>query len=114
MAGFEGPLSPPADRLLKDGDEVTAGSVVFRVLHTPGHTPGGVCLLAGNTLFSGDTLFAGGVGRTDLVGGSSESLVSSIREKLLTLSDDIAVCPGHGPRTTIGQERTGNPWLSGI
>lgn len=114
MAGFEGPISPPADPLLRDADEVAAGSVVFRVIHTPGHTLGSICLLAGNALFSGDTLFAGGVGRVDLPGGSSESLASSIREKLLSLADNTLVYPGHGPATTIGRERSSNPCLSDI
>lgn len=111
LAGYTGPLSPPADRLLEDGDEITVGELVFRVVHTPGHTPGGICLVAEGVLFSGDTLFAGGVGRTDFPGGSHEQLVEAIRSKLLVLPDDTMICPGHGPRTTIGAERKANPWL---
>ena len=114
LSGFVGhsePLSPRADRLLKEGDEVAAGELLFRVIHTPGHTPGGICLAVGDVLFSGDALFAGGIGRTDFPGGSLEQLVESIRTKLLVLPDDTVVYPGHGPRTTIGAERASNPWL---
>lgn len=111
LVGCTRPSSPPADRLLKDGDEIAVGEMVFRVIHTPGHTPGGVCLSSGNVLLSGDTLFAGGVGRTDFPGGSHEQLIESIRTKLLVLPDDTAVYPGHGPNTTIGLERQTNPWL---
>jgi len=103
--------SPPADRLLKDGDVIRFGKVTLRVIHTPGHTLGGVCLHRGNILFTGDTLFAGGVGRTDLKGGSSEFLADSIRTKLLVFSDDTIIFPGHGPSSTIGQERRYNPFL---
>jgi len=111
LIGCAHPLSPSADRLLKDGDEIRAGRLVFRVLHTPGHTPGGICLLTDGILFSGDTLFAGGIGRTDFQGGSIEQLIESIHARLLVLPDDTAVYPGHGPETTIGAERTTNAWL---
>jgi glyoxylase-like metal-dependent hydrolase (beta-lactamase superfamily II) len=100
--------SPPADRLLADGDVIEVGRGRLRVLHTPGHTPGGICLLGDGFLLSGDTLFFEGVGRTDLPGGDPRRLVSSIRDKLMTLPDDIVVLPGHGPLTTIGQERAAN------
>ncbi len=103
--------SPPADRLLHDGEEVELGRVRIMVLHTPGHTPGGICLLAGGMLFSGDTLFAGSVGRTDLPGGSEKALMKSIGDKLMVLPDDTAVRPGHGPRTTIAREKRENPFL---
>ena len=109
--GQSGPLSPPADRILEDGDVIEIGGIVFRVIHTPGHTPGGICLLAGEVLFSGDTLFAGSIGRTDFPGGSHEQLIESIRSRLLILPDDTLVYPGHGPQTTIGIERAQNPWL---
>ena len=112
MAGYGGALSPAADRLLKDGDEIVVGSLIFRVAHTPGHTPGGMCLLAEGFVFSGDTLFAGSVGRTDLPRGSHEQLIESIKNNLLVLPDDTAVYPGHGPETTIGVERRTNPWLA--
>jgi glyoxylase-like metal-dependent hydrolase (beta-lactamase superfamily II) len=85
----------------------------FRVIHTPGHTPGGICLLGEGVLFSGDTLFSCGVGRSDIPtsGGSHRQLIDSIREKLLVLDDDIKIYPGHGPETTIGAERRDNPFL---
>jgi len=106
------PLPPlKADRLLQDGDTVAFGSEALEVIHTPGHTPGGICLLADDIVFTGDTLFAKGIGRTDFPGGSYETLLRSIRERLLTLPDDTRVYPGHGPPTTIGQERLGNPYL---
>ncbi len=104
--------SPPADRLLADGEIIALGGLQVKVLHTPGHTPGGICLLVDNTLFSGDTLFAGSVGRTDLPGGSERAIINSIKEKLMTLPDDTSVRPGHGPRTSIGREKNENPFLS--
>ncbi len=109
--GHVGPISPPADRLLADGDEIVAGNLRFTVLHTPGHTPGGICLSIGDALFAGDTLFAGSIGRSDFPGGSHRQLLSSIREKLLLLPDETIVYPGHGCETTIGVERATNPWL---
>ncbi len=104
--------SPPADRLIQDGDEIAVGKGTLRVLHTPGHTPGSVGLLGDGFLLSGDTLFFEGVGRTDLPGGNARHLERSIREKIMTLPDDIVVLPGHGPLTTIGQERQNNAFLS--
>lgn len=103
--GTEPVVSTPADRLLREGDEVRMGPISFRVIHTPGHTPGGICLYADGHLFSGDTLFAGSVGRTDFPGGSMEQLFEGIRDKLLTLPNDTIVYPGHGPATTIGDEK---------
>ena len=104
---------PKADRLLEDEDVISVGGLDFRVIHTPGHTPGGICLLGEGVLFSGDTLFFSSVGRSDIPtsGGSHHQLIQSIKEKLLTLDDDIKVYPGHGPETTIGAERRGNPFL---
>jgi glyoxylase-like metal-dependent hydrolase (beta-lactamase superfamily II) len=104
--------SPPADRLLEDGEDIELGGLRLKVLHTPGHTPGGICLLVDGVLFSGDTLFAGSVGRTDLPGGSERAILESIRGKLMALPDATMVRPGHGPRTTIGREKTDNPFLS--
>jgi hydroxyacylglutathione hydrolase len=110
-------ISPAADRLLCDGDEIVAGALILRVLHTPGHTPGGICLFAAGDedgapqLFSGDTLFAGSVGRTDFPGGDGRSLARSIAEKLAPLPADTVVHPGHGPDTTIGRERRLNPFF---
>jgi glyoxylase-like metal-dependent hydrolase (beta-lactamase superfamily II) len=113
LAFFEGANVKPvrAARLLEDGDKIPLGNVVMDVMHTPGHTPGGISLRCGDMLFSGDTLFLEGVGRTDLPGGSTEALVKSIREKLFVLSDDVRVFPGHGPETTIGFEKRYNPFL---
>ncbi|MGE5483935.1 MAG: MBL fold metallo-hydrolase [Ignavibacteriales bacterium] len=100
-----------ADRLLRDGDTIEVGEVVLRVLETPGHTPGGISLAGEGVVFTGDTLFAGSVGRTDFPGGSFDDLITSIRDKLLPLGDDFEVYPGHGPSTTIGEERVANPFL---
>ena len=104
--------SPPPDAYLKEGEAVTVGRGTLTVIHTPGHSPGSVSLLADSFLLSGDTLFFGGVGRTDLPGGSFKSLEDSIKRKLLTLRDDLLVLPGHGPHTTIGQEKETNPFVS--
>lgn len=100
---------PSLDGWLRDGQEFSVGEVVVKVLHTPGHTPGGVCFFAPSlkAVFTGDTLFAGGVGRTDLLGGDAEHLAKSIQEKLFSLGDDVVVYPGHGGQTTIGFERAG-------
>lgn len=107
--------SPPADITVKDGDHIVVGDVSLLVIHTPGHSPGGICLLCDGNLFSGDTLFVGGVGRTDLPGSSHDQFMKSIREKLLTLPDDTIVWPGHdygaSPSSTIGREKGWNPWL---
>lgn len=111
LIGFTEPISPAADRLLVEGDAVTVGNTMFKVIHTPGHTPGGICLYYGSILFSGDTLFAGSIGRSDFPGGSHEQLIDSIKRKLLVLPDDTDVYSGHGPITTIGEERRNNPWL---
>ena len=97
--------SPPADHPLHDGDRIRVGNGALRVLHTPGHSPGSVCLQAGDFLLSGDTLFFEGVGRTDLPGGDARQLERSIRDRLMTLPDETEVLPGHGPLTTIGAER---------
>jgi hydroxyacylglutathione hydrolase len=104
--------SPPPDRLLADGDEIAVGRTSLRVIHTPGHTPGSISFVHGGVLFSGDTLFSGGVGRTDLPGGSWKDLERSIRERILTLPEETLVLPGHGPWTTVGQERAANPFLT--
>lgn len=111
MLGIFYPIPPSPDRVLKDGDSIEVGDLHFAVLHTPGHTPGGICLLGEGVVFSGDTLFNCGVGRTDLPGGNYDKLMGSIQTKLMTLPDDTIVYPGHGPDTTIGAERKGNPYL---
>lgn len=102
---------PAADRLLREGDTIDIGSLHFRVLHTPGHTPGGICLLEEGIVFSGDTLFNFGIGRADFPGASYDKEIESIRTKLMTLPDNTLVYPGHGPDTTIGVEREFNPFL---
>ena len=107
------PTPPPPDGLLKDGDSIDIGDLHFVVLHTPGHTPGGICLLGQGVVFSGDTLFNYSIGRTDLPGGSYSKLMNSIQTKLMTLPDNTVVYPGHGDETTIGAERRGNPYLQG-
>ena len=106
--------SPPADIIVEDGDTITIGEEQLQVLHTPGHTPGGICLYNPPNCFTGDTLFVGGVGRTDFQGGSMEDLSRSIREKLLTLPADTVVWPGHGyggSKSTIGEEARSNPFF---
>lgn len=105
--------APAADVLLEDGETVEEAGVSLKVLHTPGHTPGGICLYAepDGVLFAGDTLFADSVGRTDFPGGDMDQLIGSIHRKLLTLPDSTAVYPGHGMRTTIGREKRANPFL---
>ncbi|MDD2421740.1 MAG: MBL fold metallo-hydrolase [Heliobacteriaceae bacterium] len=103
---------PAADRLLREGDTVKIGkTITLEVLHTPGHTPGGISLKAPGVVFTGDTLFCGSIGRTDFPGGSFTNLIQSIKDKLLVLPDDTMVYSGHGPESTIGQERRTNPFL---
>ncbi|MFC2071165.1 MBL fold metallo-hydrolase [Chloroflexota bacterium] len=101
----------PPDRLLKGGDSIDIGDLHLLVLHTPGHSLGGICLLGEGVLFSGDTLFNFGIGRFDLPGGNGRQLMNSIHTKLMVLPDSTVVYPGHGPETTIGTERQGNPFL---
>ena len=104
--------SPPRpDMILKDGDHIDVGDLHFEVLHTPGHSSGGICLSGHGVVFSGDTLFNAGIGRTDFPGMSHDRLMKSIHEKLMVLPDETIVYPGHGPSTTIGDERRGNPFL---
>lgn len=113
--GFSYEEPPRVDVYWSDGEEYRVGDMQFQVLHCPGHTPGHVALFATNErkVFVGDVLFAGSIGRTDLPGGSTEQLLNSIRTKLLTLGDDVEVYSGHGPVTTIGEERRTNPFLTG-
>ncbi len=111
MFGLSAENSPPADRLLEDGDEVVFGEITLKVIHTPGHSPGGICLHTPGHLFAGDTLFAGSIGRTDLPGGDYDTLIASIKERLLELPEDTVVYTGHGPETSIGNEKRMNPFL---
>ena len=111
MPGHSHSLPPPPGRLLKDGDNLEFGDQYLLVLHTPGHSPGGICLLGEGVLFSGDTLFNLGIGRFDMRGGNGRQLMTSIYTKLMVLPDSTLVYPGHGPETTIGSERQWNPFL---
>ena len=104
--------SPQADRFVKHGDVITAGEVSLTVLHTPGHSPGGISLLEQGMVFTGDALFAGSIGRSDFPGGDLMTLLHSIKTNLMTLPDDTKVFPGHGPASTIGDERRDNPFLN--
>lgn len=113
--GFAFEPPPPVDHYWTDGEKYAVGELEFQVLHCPGHTPGHVVFYEHKerTVFVGDVLFAGSIGRTDLPGGSTDQLLSSIETKLLTLGDDVKVYSGHGPTTTIGEERLTNPFLIG-
>lgn len=106
------PPESKADVTVSDGDTLCIGNAEVKFIHTPGHTVGGMCALCGDELISGDALFSESVGRTDFPGGDHSQLISSIKNKLLTLEDKICVHPGHGPSTTIGHERVYNPYLS--
>lgn len=101
-----------ASRLLEDGDILKIGKYALEVIHTPGHTPGSICLKANGVIFSGDTLFCGGIGRTDFTYGSEEDIMRSIKERLLVLDDNYVIYPGHGPSSTIGRERADNPFVT--
>jgi glyoxylase-like metal-dependent hydrolase (beta-lactamase superfamily II) len=103
-----------ADRIIDEGDTIDKAGIRLRVIHTPGHTPGGICLYSekDGIIFVGDTLFAGSIGRTDFPNGDMKKLIEGIKHKLFVLPDDTVVYPGHGPETTIGREKTDNPFLS--
>jgi hydroxyacylglutathione hydrolase len=112
--GFNWEIEPVApDLLIDETDSRVLAGIEFQVLHVPGHCPGSICFFAKKerVLFGGDVLFAGGVGRWDLPGGDAQLLMSGIKNKVLPLGDDVTVCPGHGPTTTIGEERLSNPFL---
>lgn len=109
--GFGRIEKPRPDRLLAAGDEIVFGEARGTVLHTPGHTPGGISILFDDFVVVGDTLFSRSIGRTDFEGGDLDTLLASIRGELLSLPDDTIVLCGHGPRTTIGEERRENPFL---
>lgn len=104
---------PDPDRFIKEGETIEVGNIKLKVIHTPGHSPGGVSLLCDEGIFVGDTLFQGSIGRTDFRAGSMPELKSSIREKLYTLPDDTIVYTGHGPETTIGEEKKYNMFVKG-
>ena len=109
--GLQTENSPPPDQTLDEGQIIDCGDITLKVIHTPGHTPGGISLHAGDTVFVGDTLFAGSIGRTDFPGGDHETLLASIRTKLFVLDDEVVVYSGHGPETTIGREKRYNPFV---
>jgi len=116
QAGWLGVPTPqvaPPDASAEDGLTIGLATLPAQVLHTPGHTPGSICLLVPDhhLLLAGDTLFAGSIGRTDLPGGDGQQILRSLRERLLVLPDSTHVVPGHGPETTIGEERQSNPFL---
>ena len=111
FGGLAESVPPVYEKFVEDGDILTVGNIKIKVIHTPGHTEGGVCYLIDDKLFSGDTLFRESVGRTDLFGGSFEMLVGSIKNKLFKLDDNTTVYPGHGPVTTIGYEKKHNEIL---
>lgn len=117
LIGLIFPPSPPPGRLLRDGEEIAVGSLKLAVLHTPGHSPGSICLFhrgddaKSPVLFSGDTVFEGSVGRTDLPGGSYQALMRSIREKIIPLPDATRILTGHGPATTLAREKRHNPYI---
>lgn len=104
-------LKLPPDYFIKDGDKLPLGDSLLEIIHTPGHSPGGVCVLFGNMLFTGDTLFQLSIGRTDLFGGSLQKLMESVKTRLFTLDDAVVVYPGHGPSTNIGFEKENNPYV---
>ena len=103
--------SPAADTFVKDGDLIECAEMKLKVLHTPGHTPGGISLLLDDAIFTGDTLFSGSVGRFDLPGGSEEVLLNSIK-KILSLDENLIIYPGHGPSTTVSEELRSNPFIT--
>ena len=109
--GLSSENSPPPDRTLEEGDQMAFGKLKLQVIHTPGHTPGGISLYTDGHLFVGDTLFAGSIGRTDFPGGDYETLISSVRDKLFPLGDDVTVYTGHGPETNLGHEKRTNPFV---
>lgn len=113
MFGVASVAVPTVDIALHHDDDIQVGGCKGRVIHTPGHTPGGVCFHFDDALFVGDTLFAGSIGRTDLPGGSLQELLTAIKERLLILDETLVVLSGHGPDTTIGEEKRYNPFLTG-
>jgi hydroxyacylglutathione hydrolase len=112
MWGMEIQNSPPPSRYIDEGDVITFGDISLKVLHTPGHSPGGISLVTDKIVFVGDTLFAGSIGRTDFPGGDYEGLLRNVQTKIFTLGDDVIVYPGHGPETTVGHERQYNPFFA--
>jgi len=102
---------PHPDRLLKNKEKIMVGSIEFEVIHTPGHTPGSICIRVNKYIFTGDTLFCTGIGRVDLPGGNFQTLQSSIRDKIFSLPEDTEIFPGHGPESTVEKEKRENPFV---
>jgi hydroxyacylglutathione hydrolase len=111
--GMSAEDSPEPDRMIEEDDTIVIGTITLKVIHTPGHTQGGISLYTDGILFVGDTLFAGSIGRTDFPGGNYDTLLNSIQKKLFPLGDDVRVLSGHGPETTIGREKQkrNNPFV---
>ena len=108
---LDGKFNTEAELSIQDGMTIKLGNKEIKCIETPGHTAGGMSFLVGSILFTGDTLFSGSIGRTDLGGGDYGTIISSIKNKLMTLPDDTIVCPGHGPETTVKEQRVSNPYL---
>ncbi|WP_446897527.1 MBL fold metallo-hydrolase [Clostridium sp. LBM24168] len=106
-----GDVHDSVDKFLKDGDELVLGKLKIKAIYTPGHSPGGMCFLVDNVVFTGDTLFCGSIGRTDIEGGDFETIIRSIKDKLMILPDNVIVLPGHEGKSSIGRERISNPFL---
>ena len=106
-----GTIELNADILLEDGDEISFGDLTAKIIHTPGHTPGGISIKIGNSIFTGDTLFAGSIGRTDFPGGSYKEIISSIKNRIIIYPDETIIYPGHGPATNVKIEKANNPFL---
>ena len=106
-----GTIELNADILLEDGDEISFGDLTAKIIHTPGHTPGGISIKIGNSIFTGDTLFAGSIGRTDFPGGSYKEIISSIKNRIIIYPDETIIYPGHGPATNFKIEKANNPFL---
>ncbi len=111
MFGVTGLEVPEVDRTFKDGDAIAVGALSLKVIHTPGHSPGGSCFLWEKHLFVGDTIFQGSIGRTDLPGGSYKRIIDSIKTRIVSLPDDTTLYPGHGPETTVAFEKRSNPFV---
>lgn len=114
MFGIAGARTPKVDVWLNDGDTIAIGNLTVNVIHAPGHSPGGCLLQVGSDVFCGDLIFAGSIGRTDLPGGDYQTILETLETKILTLSDDTRLHPGHGPSTTVAVERQYNPFLQGL
>jgi glyoxylase-like metal-dependent hydrolase (beta-lactamase superfamily II) len=111
MFGLPNPGNPKPDRFVTDGEEIVLGELIIKVLHTPGHSPGSITFQVEDKLFVGDLIFSGSIGRTDLPKGDYQTLIDSVQTKIFTLPDETIIYPGHGPETTVGQEKATNPFF---